>query len=336
LSFEDDVFWKQFSGAAERLLFSLDVETFIDGPFMDGVLLNHVDIFTIDARQFILEWNRVFGSKRLNDAEIDVELHPLIDVIGDVSVSKSRGCVDTSSVSNRGIIHIGGFTVFGIKKGGMQGVAEFTPITTNRRTVRQVESEHAIREWGYRQLKKPEFLTLPPNKLSEALMTLWDLGVDISNDYFLWDINGGMVFFRDLHFTDPPTIFLAVAGPPFNPYLSIGQLGASFLVGREIEQSEKYTFVLTNSFGHSSLYNRVSLPPSAAGRMAFDRLLKCISEQGFATQVDGPEKYVIGRYTGPDGGVGTLIDRTLKSGDSIEARGIVIRTTPKIPVRCQH
>ena len=326
LSFEDDNLWKRFLGATERLIFSLDVKTIIDGPFMDRHIVNDINIFNNDPKQFISEWNRVFGSKVLTDGEIDVELHPLIDVIGDVNMSKSRACVETSSMASRGIIHIGGFTVFGVINGGMQGVAEFTPITTNRHTVRQAEPQQAMLEWGHRQLKNQAFTALSPIKLSNALIKLWDFGVDISKDYFLWDVSGKMVFFRDLDFHDHPTIFLVAVGHPFNPFLSIGQLRSSSLLGPHVEQSNEYTLVLTNSIGSSSNYNRVSLPPSTGGRTAFDRLLRCIAEQGFEAQVDGPGEYVIGKYTGQDGGVGHFKDPNLITGNPIKERGIVIRT----------
>jgi hypothetical protein len=312
--------------ATERLIFSLDVKTIIDGPCIDKHIVNNINIFNNDPKQFISEWNRVFGSERFNDGEINVELHPLIDVIGDVKTSRSRVCVETSSTSTRGIIHIGGFTMFHVKNDGMQGVVEFTPITTNRRTVRRAEPQQAMLEWGHRQLETQAFTALPPFELSNSLIRLWDLGVDISKDYFLWDVNGKMVFFCNLDFRDLSAIFLVAAGHPFGPFLSIGQIRSLYSLGQNIEQSNEYTLVLTNSFGSSSNYNRVTLPPSTGGRAAFDRLLRCIAEQGLEAQVDGPGEYVIGKYTGPDGGVGQFKDPMLITGNPIKERGIVIRT----------
>ena len=231
-------------------------------------------------------------------------------------------------------MHIGGFTVFGVIQNRVQGIIECFPTTTNRLSVKNAESSEAFRAWGNRQLKNPGFQRLKPPQLSEALIGLWDLGVDISDHYFLWNLHGEMVFFHKMQLANSPTIFLAVVPAP-SPWLAIGQFVFPMQTGSAVEQSPDFTYVLNNNFGSSSFYNRIHLlgqENAQINRTAYGQLLKLLDDHGFETQIEGPQNYVIGTYTGPNGGMGYLKNPSLRNGDPIQARGIVIRTNPKLAV----
>ena len=153
--------------------------------------------------------------------------------------------------------------------------------------------------------------------------------VDLEDYYFLWDSSGSMVFFRDMELVDAPTIFLALGSPtPYEP-LSIGQFYVSMQVGNSIKLSSEFTYALGNNFGFSSSYNRIDLQLAPDDRTAFGRLVKLIEGHGFDVKVEGPYSYIVGHYTGPDGGVaGHLKDMSLKTGAPVHARGMVMRTKP--------
>ena len=127
---------------------------------------------------------------------------------------------------------------------------------------------------GIRQLRAPDFNLLEPPQLSEAIITLWNMKVDLEDYHFLWDSSGSMVFFRDMELVDAPTIFLALGSPtPYEP-LSIGQFHVSMQVGNSIKPSSEFTYALGNNFGFSSSYNRIDLQLAPDDRTAFGRLVK--------------------------------------------------------------
>jgi len=142
-----------------------------------------------------------------------------------------------------------------------------------------------------------------------------------------------MVFFRDLNFADPPTIFLALESPSYYPGLRIGQFHIPPLAGNAIRKAPEFTFAFGNPYGFTSSYNGLDLPYAAGApddRTAFRRLMKKIDDHGFDVQVEGPESYIIGHYIGPNGGVNPVMkDVSLKKGDKVHTRGIVIRTKQK-------
>ncbi len=255
----------------------------------------------------------------------------LVDAIGDRRKSKSKGCVATTHMAS-GVFHVGGLTVFGLGSKTVNGVIEGVPKTANRQNARRKESESSFHDWGCRQLKQIIDSELDQAVKCEALMRLWDIGIDIIGQDYLSTYVNDIILITDIAVTESSVIFVRTDNYFYQE--RVGQIGNSLTIGSNFELSFNVSYALGLNYGDiRSGYRTIDLAKNREDldkRTAYGRLLNVIIACGFDFDVFGPENFEIGKYIGPDGGVGRLKDPNLRNNDPIFAHGILIRVKRRI------
>jgi hypothetical protein len=335
----DEQFWHLLSNALSRLAFCLDVAVVLQHPYVDARPVNDLSIFKIGRVEFCRKFNNVFGDdipgvRGLRGMLIDEDLHDLIEIIGPAETSLSRGSASNDRHQFHGIAHIGGLTVLGLFVAGIAGVVEAVPISASRLQIEYKPLPSEFKNWGMRQLEKLSKERIKSNVLGDMLVWLCERRVPLSDYYLLNNYDAAIVFIDQLDLESGGEIFVAINKSNLGMTINSLRNNLSMQIMGKFRKNDRLMYILGSEYGdHSVLYNRVWFTETEenVGLIRFTaywQLRNTIEKRGFSIVDDGFGKYVIGTYTGPDGGVGRFQDLELKSGAEIEQLGVLIKFSP--------
>jgi hypothetical protein len=325
-------YWDYFGKTLEKLVFCLDVRVDLTTPFFNRKSANNIEIFDIPSIAFVQEFNRVFG--RSENDKISDELIPLIESMNDGQKPRTRGTISTSNFMPS-IYHIGGLTVFSGEAGTpyvakyVTGVHQAVPTTVSRQTIIRASSLDDFKDWAYSQLAKLNNVALDDLQLGTALLSIYEITKDLKDNWFLFDLNNNIIYFRLMDLSLGDKIFIICNRHPLLSKTQIAPYqGILIFTPREFyAKSDEYKYVLELQFGFDSEYSLVELydkdltsnPSTAIGQLFAE-----VRRRGFQPTRSIITTHTIGTYTGPAGGRGKFFNNDVKKDMPIDALGLVV------------
>jgi hypothetical protein len=331
-------YWDYFANTLERLVFRLNVRVEFTSPFCSEKRVNRTDIFETSRSEFAQEFNRVFAASTIN--RIPEELTPLIEFVSDGIKSRTRGTV-TIDHFIQGIYHIGGLTVFDSEGRGLYGSRDVTgahqamPTTAARQWPKRYVSSEKFREWAFSQLRGLDNLDLNVSQRVEALLSIHSITRDLYDKYFLLDLTGNIIYFRDMEICPNDKLFLVCFRHPFSNIIETANYQgiALFAPMYFLRKAEEFRYVLQLHGGTHQLYTMVEFygkdfssdPSSAIGQLFSE-----IRRRGLEPSRSALANQTIGTYAGPDGGHPERFIPNLRKGMLIESVGITVTVSQSI------
>ncbi|SDG98916.1 HD domain-containing protein [Bosea robiniae] len=328
---EDDqsksVFWSNFELTFSRLVFALGVECRLKIGSSAPKTINNTDIFLSSNTEFADRYNNIMIDKRdqrrkLSDSEI-----PLIRIISSNDGSlHSRGIIDVKE--DRGWIHVGGLSVFNRADGLIKGIVACHPGTAARQGGYRVASKAELQEWASQQLRLVFEHELSNEERLAAVAAASTIDVDVSSDA-LMRVNEDILNIRHYIKSIDRRINLLLPidrDPLSRKFYEISSNSARHGISLSDIGDLKFDGIITGNHSLNNIYCRISkdLSIESNPNTLFSILIESLKEYGYVFDILGPRDFFLGNYTGPDGGRGRLLDRNLKTGDSISSWGISI------------
>jgi hypothetical protein len=180
-------------------------------------------------------------------------------------------------------------------------------------------------EWAERQKKLLDTVEQSHHKMAEALLSLYDLGLDLGDRYFLLDIKTQIVFFSSMNFYEGDAIFICCQRHPLVNKVELGQMQNifTFCDHKHKQLSNRFTYVLQFSSSMHGGYGLVELFGKDYSTEPKTRAE--VRRRGLDLLRSHVHVETIGNYTGPKGGGNDIFfNPKIKRGMTIEAFGIVV------------
>jgi hypothetical protein len=319
-------FWELFERTARRLVFALDVECNLTISGYPRTKLNRPDVLMLSAGDFAEAYNETFGTEARGDQYDEEEANRILSIEDEVNIVHTRGVVNSRG-SAVGVIHIGGFTVFGTIDSVIKGITAYTPGTAARTVGRRVASADRLQSWGNAQLESVIGADISFEKKLASIGNLVNIDVDVTR-HALLSKDGVLLGVADIVRTLPAraSIFVSIQTPhpPWPPSLSIP---FSHLWKIEDLKDLKHSIrVGSPNFGTSDRYNRIlgSFDNPSNPNSGYAALIKEFRNAGYRLTIMQPSIVPLGTYFGPRGGHGRFLDTELVPGKTITEYGIEI------------
>jgi hypothetical protein len=187
-----------------------------------------------------------------------------------------------------------------------------------------------IQLWAKKQLGKLKTVKISDRQMGEALLSIHGLGVDLGSKYFLYKMDGRIVYFSDIPLDANTRIFLACQRHPHMDKVEIAQIQNMFALCPTQWKSKSdefsYVFEFYSSVQHGN-YAAVELfgeKFESKSSTAIGQLFAHFRGHGLTPQASDLCEQIVGTYIGPDGGHPQFPDARIKNGALIKAIGIVI------------
>jgi Histidine kinase-, DNA gyrase B-, and HSP90-like ATPase len=326
-------YWDFFAKTLEQLVFCLDVTVNLTTEFFTEKIVNQIDIFETPRHVFAQQFNRVFATSLID--RIPDELIPLIETMNDGEKPRTRGTVTIGNFI-KGIYHIGGLTVFSPQSGGPYGTRHVTgahqavPTTAARQSLERLASKDNFRRWAEVQLRKLDDVDLDDLQRGEALLSIHAITNDLAEKYFLFDLMGRILYFKQMEFSAGNKLFIICSRHPFANRVEISSYqGVLSLTSREHwTKSTEFNHIMQLYSGTHEKYGIVEFYDvdfTSDSSTAIGQLFAEIKQRGLKPSRSDLSKQAIGIYTGPDGGGNPdYFNNNIISEMPIEAFGFVI------------
>lgn len=330
--FEDEsddleTYWKSIELTLSRLTFALGVQCNLKIGNRPLISLNRPDIFTIDNAEFAKNFNEIMIGEGEPKQFISAPEVSLIRTISDADGHiHTRGLIDVAE--SHGWVHVGGLSVFNRADGLMKGIVGCAPGTAARQGGSRAASKSDLKTWAEVQLDLVFQSQLDIESIFRAVAGISSLDVDITPRALLRS-SGEIVSIKEFvgSLKSGSKIFLALERDPISrPYYSISTSFIRHDINFDDLIERKFESMITGSGGLNSTYNKISKSLLSGLRRfsLFSIFLNYLMDGKFNYKIEGPDRFVLGIYSGPDGGRSRLFDRDLKAGDPIASWGLSI------------
>jgi hypothetical protein len=208
----------------------------------------------------------------------------------------------------------------------------YTPGTAARGGGSRVASAKAIGIWGAEQLKRIAASPLTREQRLGAVANLCSVGVDIK-DYALLRSESQILSIPEIveRVGDAASIFVCLEKDHFSRdwELSTYAFGLEKFHDEDLVETPHLLRLGGSGTTRGRQYDRIrgTFPAPTELNSAYGVLLAALKEAGYTLEFTSPAHTIIGKYAGPDGGRGRLMDREFKTGAEIKYFGLVINAT---------